>query len=433
MQELHSVEHPLAVDSGNIQLSGYRRPGGDEYRGEAILLELPEPLPVPDALAVADLDVGMIQDQLCLFEQHLLIEAVAGNGAVQGASGFRLPFKDRYPVTGCGQIQGRGQAGRSGSHHGHPLSVLGRPGGGLALFSLAIARFPPLCGRTELRVGVLAFAQRVVCDITQDAVRRLAQRVVCDKTLQVVDGHRLIHLGPIAGTLAGVVADTPAHRRQGMALPDQLVGLSILPGRDQGDVALDVYMGRAGLPAGGNTRLLYGEEVRDGLGIATIDRLAFYEAFVVLAEHAHRTDFGTVAAAVALKLVHEAGLLLELQMKGPGLAVDTGELGVGVQLDVGMTTGVHQLRGHDAHGAVIGGKGLVQLGHDPADGGLVVDQVNFESHLPQVQGGLHPGDAGAQHGYRSYLLLRRCFRMCFHWSFRPWAGGFAHIKLSIME
>ncbi|MBA7664640.1 hypothetical protein ES703_72701 [subsurface metagenome] len=54
----------------------------------------------------------------------------------------------------------------------------------------------------------------------------------------------------------------------------------------------------------------------------------------------------------------------------PGFAVKGDQFGVGDDVDVEMTTGVHQLWGEDAHGAVVGWKGFVQLGHDPADGGF---------------------------------------------------------------
>jgi hypothetical protein len=45
------------------------------------------------------------------------------------------------------------------------------------------------------------------------------------------------------------------------------------------------------------------------------------------------------------------------------------ELGVGKNFDIGRPTGLDQFWRQDSERAVVGREGLVQLGHDPADGG----------------------------------------------------------------
>jgi hypothetical protein len=46
-------------------------------------------------------------------------------------------------------------------------------------------------------------------------------------------------------------------------------------------------------------------------------------------------------------------------------------------------------------GAVVGGKGLVELGHMAANGRSLVNQVNFKSRSGKVERGLDPADPSA--------------------------------------
>jgi hypothetical protein len=70
---------------------------------------------------------------------------------------------------------------------------------------------------------------------------------------------------------------------------------------------------------------------------------------------------------------------------------------MGHQIDVEVTARFHKLRTDNAHGTVVGGEGLVQLGHLAADGRLAFHQIDFQSALGQVQGGLDAGDAAPDH------------------------------------
>jgi hypothetical protein len=60
-------------------------------------------------------------------------------------------------------------------------------------------------------------------------------------------------------------------------------------------------------------------------------------------------------------------------------------LGVGENFDIRMPTCLNQFRGDRAHGAVIGGEGLIQLRHFPTDGGFRFDQMNLKSLVSQVK------------------------------------------------
>jgi hypothetical protein len=57
-----------------------------------------------------------------------------------------------------------------------------------------------------------------------------------------------------------------------------------------------------------------------------------------------------------------------------------------------MPADLDQFRCEDSHGAVIGGKGLVQLGHVPPDARGLFNQVNLETGGRKIKGGLNAAD-----------------------------------------
>jgi len=48
-------------------------------------------------------------------------------------------------------------------------------------------------------------------------------------------------------------------------------------------------------------------------------------------------------------------------------------------------------------GAVIGGKGLVKLGHMAANGRCLVDQVNLKTAVARIERGLNTADPSTNH------------------------------------
>jgi hypothetical protein len=66
-----------------------------------------------------------------------------------------------------------------------------------------------------------------------------------------------------------------------------------------------------------------------------------------------------------------------------------------MDLNIDVPADLDQFWGNDSHRTVIGGKGLVQLGHGPADGRAFFYKVNIISGICQVQCRLHPCDAAA--------------------------------------
>ena len=111
----------------------------------------------------------------------------------------------------------------------------------------------------------------------------------------------------------------------------------------------------------------------------------------------HRADLGAGAAGVALGRVDVAGFPVQGDGEMARLAFQPLDFGLGENLDVRMLGHLDELGGNQTGGTVVGGEGLVQLGHDPADGDVPFHQVHFVARGRRIQAGLHPGDAAAHH------------------------------------
>ena len=82
---------------------------------------------------------------------------------------------------------------------------------------------------------------------------------------------------------------------------------------------------------------------------------------------------------------------MDLDLKITDLAREFSYLAVSQQINVRMPTDIQQLRRENSYRAIIGGKGLVQLGHFAADTGVLFHQVDLDAHVAQIQSGLHSG------------------------------------------
>ena len=75
-----------------------------------------------------------------------------------------------------------------------------------------------------------------------------------------------------------------------------------------------------------------------------------------------------VVQPVQMSSLTYRGFRVSVTVKSPASPFHGVDFRVGQDLDVGMPIALDELRGFDAHRAVVGGKGLVQLGHLAADG-----------------------------------------------------------------
>ena len=135
----------------------------------------------------------------------------------------------------------------------------------------------------------------------------------------------------------------------------------------------------------------------DGLGEGDVDGSGEANAFVEAVGCLFtRTFFGAGPAAGAQLPVDVGGLLAHFDLEVADVARDLGYLRVRHELDVGMLRHVDHLGAEDTTGAIHRGKGLVELRHLAADGGLALDQHHFDAALGAVQGRLDAGYPAAQ-------------------------------------
>ena len=123
-----------------------------------------------------------------------------------------------------------------------------------------------------------------------------------------------------------------------------------------------------------------------------------------------------------------------------GFAADTKDLRIDHQVDIEMPSGFDKLWADGAHGAVVRGKGLIELGHMSADGGFAIHEVDAETLVSQVETGLHSGNAAAHdHDSPDGLAIPGdvcsaegvCLRTVFgHGTPLPWLGASFEKKTS---
>jgi len=80
-----------------------------------------------------------------------------------------------------------------------------------------------------------------------------------------------------------------------------------------------------------------------------------------------------------------------------------------VDFDVNVPADLDQLGRDNSHGTVIGGKGLVKLGHDPTNGWFFLNQMNQVAGIRKIQGGLHPGDTATNYHHGPHRLVPLLF------------------------
>jgi hypothetical protein len=84
------------------------------------------------------------------------------------------------------------------------------------------------------------------------------------------------------------------------------------------------------------------------------------------------------------------------------------QIGIGEHFNIGRPTGLYQFWCQDSERTVIGRKGLVKLGHNPANRRRLFHQVDVKTKLSQIKRGLNPGNTAAKDHYRPFPLMY-CF------------------------
>jgi hypothetical protein len=81
----------------------------------------------------------------------------------------------------------------------------------------------------------------------------------------------------------------------------------------------------------------------------------------------YRTIFNARAASRAAIFNDGAGAFSDFDFEISWGSLDRFQISVGDQLDIHVPADLDQFGGDNSHGTIVGGKGLVQLGHDATD------------------------------------------------------------------
>ena len=125
----------------------------------------------------------------------------------------------------------------------------------------------------------------------------------------------------------------------------------------------------------------YGVGIGHRLGVALMDGRALSQTLVELAGHVHRADLHAVVATGANLQVHIARPAANPGREVARVPLQGQKIGIGYDLDIGVSAALRQLGGYDAHGAIVGGESLVQLSHLAADDGLPLQQVHLYARI----------------------------------------------------
>ncbi len=194
----------------------------------------------------------------------------------------------------------------------------------------------------------------------------------------------------VEGLVAGGEDDSPHLHHHGLRLLVQIDRLG-LAGADA-NLAFPLFEVEAGL------RVHVGDQ-RHCLGEVDVNRLVLGQVLVKRIGDLDRAVVHADVAASALLLGDVAGLLGQRYPEIARLAIDTLHFRIGDDFNIGVPGAFDELRRLDAHGTVVGGEGLVQLGHLAAKGGRFVDQKDPESRIGEVERSLNTADPAADNKY----------------------------------
>jgi hypothetical protein len=105
-----------------------------------------------------------------------------------------------------------------------------------------------------------------------------------------------------------------------------------------------------------------------------------------------RAVFYTGRTTRAFVLQNIPGLSNQAYLKVPCFSFYPLNVSIRQDLYIGMPADLDQFGGENSYRAVIGGKGLVELGHVAANGRRLVHQVNLETRSGKIKRGLDPAD-----------------------------------------
>ncbi len=144
----------------------------------------------------------------------------------------------------------------------------------------------------------------------------------------------------------------------------------------------------------------------NGLGEIDVDGLVIRYLLIELIGVLDRAILYTGGATGALVLQDIPGLFDQGDPKVSSLAFYTVNVSIGQDFYVGVPADLDQFGCKYSDGAVVGGKGLVKLGHVAANGRRRFDQVDPETSRGKIQRGLHTADPSTNHHHVPKVAAR---------------------------
>jgi hypothetical protein len=147
--------------------------------------------------------------------------------------------------------------------------------------------------------------------------------------VQLPDRQWLIHI--VAGTdfFAGMMAYPTTNAGKGMIFFKKLQRFTVFGLIDQGNVALDAYMGRASRLAGGRAALADSKCPGDCLGVLFVNCLAFRQVLVIFIGQGDGTYLDALSTAGAFCQVYKTRLLMDGSREVSRNAFKILEFGIG--------------------------------------------------------------------------------------------------------
>ena len=115
--------------------------------------------------------------------------------------------------------------------------------------------------------------------------------------------------------------------------------------------------------------------------------------------------FHTGRTTGAFVLQDIPGLSDQGNLKVSCIAFYTVNVSIRQDFYVGVPADLDQFRCKYSSGAVVGGKGLVKLGHVAANGRGLVHQINLKTRSGKIKRGLHPADPSTDHHHISKMAV----------------------------
>jgi hypothetical protein len=190
---------------------------------------------------------------------------------------------------------------------------------------------------------------------------------ICYKTLQGADRNRAIQLSTIAFLFTRVVTNTPNRGRKGIIFFDYIERLFISTRLDQGNVALGTCLCRTGVLAGAGPPFGDKKGIGNSLRIRPVNGLSLIQSLIECIRKKDGANLCTIVTTGAFLHIHITGMSSNPRLEMSSLPFQRDKFRVGDDFNIEMSTCLYQFWRDDAHGAVIGGKGFIQLSHLPTD------------------------------------------------------------------